>query len=86
MAMEAEIGFVSAKVARQKIVVVGNEKGGTGKSTTALHLAIAALYRDYRVGTLDLDSRQATFSRYLNHRRRYSETAEQLPLPPGGAN
>ena len=81
MAMEAEIGSVSAKVARQKIVVVGNEKGGTGKSTTALHLAIAALYRDYRVGALDLDSRQATFSRYLNHRRRYSETAEQLPLP-----
>jgi chromosome partitioning protein len=81
MAIQAEIGFSSASRARHKIVVVGNEKGGTGKSTTALHLAIAALYRDYRVGTLDLDTRQASLSRYLEHRRNFAETGGPLPIP-----
>lgn len=81
MAIEAEIGFASVPGSRQKVVVVGNEKGGTGKSTTALHLAVAALYRGCRVGTLDLDSRQATLSRYLENRQRYSSTAHPIPLP-----
>ncbi len=81
MATEADIGFVSVPRSRQKVVVVGNEKGGTGKSTTALHLAITALYRGYRVGTLDLDPRQATLSRYLEHRQNYSEASGPLPLP-----
>jgi len=69
MAIEADIGFAGGSGSRRRIVVIGNEKGGTGKSTTALHLAIASLYRGYRVGTLDLDSRQATLSRYIDHRR-----------------
>jgi len=64
-----------------QIVVIGNEKGGTGKSTTALHLAVAALYRGYRVGAIDLDSRQGTLSRYLANRERYGATANPLPLP-----
>jgi chromosome partitioning protein len=81
MTIEAEIGFASAPGSRQKVVVIGNEKGGTGKSTTALHLAIASLYRGYRVGTLDLDSRQATLSRYIDHRREYAETVKSVPLP-----
>ncbi len=91
MSMAADIGFASAPAAHQKIIVFGNEKGGTGKSTTALHVAIAALYRGYRVGTLDLDPRQATLSRYLEHRERFSNATQQLPLPhnlrieePGG--
>lgn len=81
MATEADIGFVSVPRSRQKVIVVGNEKGGTGKSTSALHLAISALYRGYRVATLDLDPRQATLSRYLEHRQNYSEAAGPLPLP-----
>jgi chromosome partitioning protein len=81
MAIEADIGFASAPGSRRKIVVIGNEKGGTGKSTTALHLAIAALYRGYRVGTIDMDSRQATLSRYLDHRSEYAETIKAVPLP-----
>lgn len=93
MAIEAEIGFSSMRGSRPKIVVIGNEKGGTGKSTTALHLAVASLYRGYRVGTLDLDSRQATLSRYIDHRREYAETVKAVPLPrnlridePGGTD
>lgn len=81
MAIEAEIGFANVPATRRKIVVIGNEKGGTGKSTTALHLAIASLYRGYRVGTLDLDPRQATLSRYIDHRRKYAETVQSVPLP-----
>lgn len=75
------MGFANTPAPRRNIVVVGNEKGGTGKSTTTLHLAIAALYRGYRVGTLDLDSRQATLSRYIDHRREYAETVKTVPLP-----
>jgi len=50
------------------VIVLGNEKGGTGKSTTAMHLAVALLKCDFAVGTIDLDSRQATLSRYLENR------------------
>lgn len=81
MAIESEIGFANVPATSRKIVVIGNEKGGTGKSTTALHLAIASLYRGYRVGTLDLDPRQATLSRYIDHRRKYAETVQSVPLP-----
>lgn len=50
------------------ILVFGNEKGGSGKSTMAIHVTIALLQQGFRVGTLDLDSRQATFSRFFQNR------------------
>ena len=40
------------------VIVVGNEKGGSGKSTTAFHLAIFLLYEGFKVASLDVDSRQ----------------------------
>src|SRR3546814_10019872 len=40
------------------VIVVGSEKGGTGKSTTAIHLAVALMKLGFRVGTIDLDARQ----------------------------
>lgn len=49
-------------------IVLGNTKGGTGKSTLAIHLTVALLQAGYRVGAIDLDGRQASFSRYLAHR------------------
>ena len=49
-------------------IVFANEKGGTGKSTTAVHLAIALAYRGARVVTIDLDQRQRTLARYLENR------------------
>jgi chromosome partitioning protein len=66
---------------RPTVIVVGNEKGGTGKSTTAVHLAVGLLHRGYKVGTLDLDPRQATLSRYLENRQSYSETGQSLLMP-----
>ncbi len=63
---------------RPTIIVVGNEKGGSGKSTTAIHLAVALLYRGFRVGTLDLDCRQASMTRYMNNRRLFRETASPV--------
>src|SRR6478672_6254369 len=49
-------------------IVFANEKGGTGKSTTAVHSAIALAASGHRVGALDLDSRQRTMTRYLENR------------------
>jgi chromosome partitioning protein len=48
--------------------VVANEKGGTGKSTTAIHLAMGLTDRGARVACIDLDGRQATLSRFLSNR------------------
>jgi chromosome partitioning protein len=61
-------------------IVFANEKGGTGKSTTAVHVAVALAYQGVRVAAIDLDSRQATLHRYLENR---DETARrrQIPLP-----
>lgn len=49
-------------------IVFANEKGGTGKSTTAVHVAIALAYQGAKVAAIDLDSRQRTLHRYLENR------------------
>ncbi|MFO7920084.1 ATPase [Rhodobacteraceae bacterium W635] len=51
------------------IIVFGNEKGGSGKSTTAMHVATALAHLGHRVGGLDLDLRQRSFGRYLENRQ-----------------
>ncbi|MGH1455746.1 MAG: division plane positioning ATPase MipZ [Alphaproteobacteria bacterium] len=64
------------------IIVFGNEKGGSGKSTTTMHTAIALLRLGYRVGTIDLDARQGTLTRYLKKRFEYiTRNRENLPSP-----
>ncbi len=64
------------------IVVIGNQKGGTGKSTTALHLIVALIRSGHSVGAIDLDIGQGTLSRYLANRRRYGERhGLDLPMP-----
>lgn len=50
------------------IIVLGNEKGGSGKSTTAMHVATALARLGHRVGGLDLDLRQRSFARYMENR------------------
>src|SRR5215475_1562676 len=55
------------------VVVLGNEKGGSGKSTTALHIAVGLLKAGQRVATIDLDSRQKTFTHYVESRRAWAE-------------
>lgn len=49
-------------------IVFANEKGGTGKSTTAVHVAVALSYLGARVAALDLDPRQRTMHRYIENR------------------
>jgi len=62
------------------IIVFGNEKGGTGKSTTAMHVIVALLREGYRVGAVDLDARQGTLTRYFDNRRIYA-ARQGLRLP-----
>ena len=64
------------------VVVLASEKGGSGKSTAALHIAVALLKAGQRVATIDLDSRQKTFTHYIENRRVWAErTHIQLELP-----
>ena len=49
-------------------IVFANEKGGTGKSTTAVHVAIALAYQGASIAAIDLDPRQRTLHRYLENR------------------
>ena len=63
-------------------IAVGNQKGGTGKSTTAVHLAVGLMTRGHRVGCIDLDGEQGTFSHYLANRRAFVEKTElDVPMP-----
>lgn len=67
------------------VIVLGNEKGGTGKSTTAMHLIVSLLRAGFKVGALDIDARQGTLSRYLENRARTAQEKKfdttTLPLP-----
>lgn len=58
-------------------IIFANEKGGTGKSTCAVHFAVALATQGYRVAGLDLDPRQRTFYRYLENR---ANTAKRLGI------
>ena len=62
------------------IIVVGNEKGGAGKSTMSMHIATALARMGHKVGALDLDLRQKTFGRYAENRHRFMHEAG-LNLP-----
>ena len=63
-----------------KIIVFGNEKGGSGKSTTAIHVAISLCYLNKNVGVIDLDIRQRSMSRFLENRDAFCKK-QSLNLP-----
>src|SRR6202790_3165708 len=65
MLMQADVG----RPFSAHVIVLGNEKGGSGKSTTAMHVAVALLQAGQRVATIDLDSRQKSFTHYVENRR-----------------
>src|SRR5258708_12459899 len=72
----------AAQPGRAHVLVIGNEKGGSGKSTTALHIAVALLGEGARVATLDLDARQGTLGRYIENRPANAQlTRLSLPIP-----
>ncbi len=63
-------------------ITFANEKGGTGKSTTAVHAAVALAAQGRTVAALDLDSRQRTLGRYLDNRlATVRRLGLELPMP-----
>ncbi|MAU41594.1 MAG: ATPase [Kordiimonas sp.] len=56
------------------VIVMGNEKGGSGKSTTAMHVIVSLLKKNFRVATIDLDSRQQSLHRYIENRQNYAQS------------
>ncbi len=73
---------VGAAARRATVIVFGNGKGGTGKSTAAMHVIVGLLRDGYRVGAIDLDAQQGTLTRYFDNRRLYAkQQAIELPQP-----
>ncbi len=65
------------------IIVFANEKGGSGKSTTAVHTAVALAVSGHQVAAIDLDTRQKTLARYFENRDatiRRREADLEMPL------
>lgn len=65
------------------VIVVANEKGGTGKSTLSIHITVALLKAGCRVASIDLDTRQRTFTRFFENRRSWGDAsgiAVELPF------
>jgi len=80
--MESYVSGITGIDKRPYTIVLGNTKGGTGKSTLAMHLSVALMRMGYRVGTMDLDGVQGTLSRYLAHRFAHAESrGDRLPMP-----
>ena len=70
-----------------RVIVVGNEKGGAGKSTIAIHMAVALLHAGARIAVLDLDLRQQSLNRFFDNRRKWVDGAGAVlpqPLTPSG--
>lgn len=73
---------IPADVRRARVIVVGNEKGGSGKSTVAMHVVIALMKANRSVASLDLDSRQKTFTHYIENRYAWAQdTGLGLEIP-----
>jgi chromosome partitioning protein len=65
-----------------RVIVVGNEKGGSGKSTVAVHIAVALMKSGASVATIDLDARQGSFTQYIENRRAWAErVGRDLGIP-----
>lgn len=65
-----------------KVIVFANEKGGTGKSTLAMHTIVALMRAGKSVASFDLDARQGSLSRYVENRQTYAKEQNiALPTP-----
>jgi len=79
---QASLETVVAEPASGRVIVVGNEKGGAGKSTVAMHVSVALMRMGAKVGVIDLDVRQRTLTRYFENRMRWVQsTGSKLPMP-----
>jgi chromosome partitioning protein len=80
--LQTAVGQGSRRVSNSHVIVLGNEKGGSGKTTLAMHLIVALLKCDRRVGSIDIDSRQQSLTRYVENRRTWALRHEvDLPMP-----
>ena len=80
-AVQGQRSMPSDEPKRAQVIVVGNEKGGSGKTTMAMHLIVALLHAGRRVASIDVDSRQASLTRFLANRRAYARKREfDLPM------
>jgi chromosome partitioning protein len=69
-------------MSQASVIVVGNEKGGAGKSTLAIHTAVALMHGGAKVAVLDLDLRQQTMGHFFAHRRAWlSANKAVAPMP-----
>lgn len=78
----SDMGAMDSTPEYPYLIVLGNEKGGSGKSTTAMHIVVSLLAEGYKVGTIDLDARQKSLTRYIENRRAYCAAhGVALPMP-----
>ena len=69
-------------VGQARVIVVGNEKGGAGKSTIAIHLVTTLLHAGAKVSVIDLDLRQQSMNRFFANRRTWLEASSATaPMP-----
>ncbi|WP_353257809.1 division plane positioning ATPase MipZ [Hyphomonas sp.] len=73
---------IPQQVADARVIVIGNEKGGAGKSTVSVHLSIALLCIGKKVGVIDLDVRQRSLTRYLENRTRWMQNTNAVLKMP----
>jgi len=79
---EIQPSVVAVVEPRAHVIVFGNEKGGSGKTTAALHVAVSLARSGARVGIVDLDLRQKSLTRHLENRRLWMQnTGRALPSP-----
>ena len=77
--------MLSSETLSPRIIVLGNEKGGAGKSTLALHVACGLLHDSYTVAVIDLDLRQQSLAHFFDHRAAWcGASGAVLPMPVGG--
>ncbi len=77
-----DVRVTGPDAARPHVIALGNAKGGTGKSTLAVHLTVALLKLGYRTGAIDLDGGQGTLSRYFENRAATAEAeGRDLAVP-----
>ena len=73
------------------VLVIGNEKGGSGKTTVCMHIIAALLEAGKSVGSIDLDVRQQSLTRYIENRtswigKRDQQMPDHIALAHGVSN
>jgi chromosome partitioning protein len=79
----AGVADAASRISRSAhVIVLANEKGGSGKTTTAMHIIVALLKAGQRVASIDVDSRQRSLTRYVANRRQWAKkSGVALELP-----